>query len=192
MNNSIQHYLCMVLLGMLFNIFHVSQLHAAEAGKTIVAADLKQQPFIDAPTIINLPANTELDVIKRQGAWMQVKSGANEGWLKMTAVKLGTGSSTQGKSGGGLGTLFNLATTGRSGSSGVTVTTGIRGLGQEELKNAQPDHAAVKKMETFAGARNEAASFASGGKLQTQKIEYLGAATTSGSSNSGTNFGGGR
>jgi hypothetical protein len=89
-----------------------------------------------------------------------------------------------------LGTLFNLATTGRSGSSGVTVTTGVRGLGQEELKNAQPDHEAVKKMESFAGARNETASFAAGGKLQSQTIDYLGVAIASG--NSGSNFGGGR
>ncbi|MDP2246493.1 MAG: SH3 domain-containing protein [Nitrosomonadales bacterium] len=192
MNNIIRHHWSVVLLGMLFSIGFVAQLHAVEPGKTIVAADLKQHPFSDAPTITNLASDTELEVIKRQGGWMQVKSGANEGWLKMTAVKLGTGAATQGKGGGGLGTLFNLATTGRSGSSGVTVTTGIRGLGQEELKNAQPDHAAVQKMETFVGARNEAASFASGGKLQAQKVEYLGAATAAANVNSSNQLGGRR
>jgi hypothetical protein len=190
MNRSIQHYWYVVLLGVLFNFVFVAQPHAAEVGKTIVAADLKQNPFIDAPTITNLASNTDLEVLKRQGAWMQVKSGASEGWLKMTAVKLGSGSTAQGKSGGGLGTLFNLATTGRSGSSGVTVTTGVRGLGQEDLKNAQPDHAAVQKMESFTGARKEAASFAAGGKLQSQQLEYLGTAVASG--NTGSNLGGAR
>lgn len=179
-----------ILLGIFFSIAPLSQLQAAEAGRTIVAADLKQQPFIDAVTVMNLPVSTELEVLKRQGAWMQVKSGVNEGWLKLTTVKLGNAAAGKGKSGGGLGTLFNLATTGRSGSSGVTVTTGVRGLGQEELKNAQPDHEAVKKMESFAGARNETASFAAGGKLQSQTIDYLGVAIASG--NSGSNFGGGR
>lgn len=187
---SIKSNFSIVLLGIFFSMASVSQSHASEAGRTIIAADLKQQPFVDATTVINLPANTELEILKRQGAWMQVKSGTNEGWLKLTAVKLGGAATGKGKGAGGLGTLFNLATTGRSGSSGVTVTTGVRGLGQEELKNAQPDQEAVKKMDSFAGAKNEAASFATGGKLQSQTIDYLGVATVSG--NSSSNFGGGR
>lgn len=190
---SIQHHLFLILLGASLGLAYAIQLQAAEVGRTIVAADLKQQPFIDAATVVNLPASTELDVLKRQGAWMQVKSGAGEGWLKMTAVKLGAGAAVQGKSDSGLGTLVNLATTGRSGSSGVTVATGVRGLGQEELKNAQPDHEAVKKMESLTGTKNETTAFASSARLQSQSIGYLGAATSSsGSSNSVTNFGGGR
>ena len=107
----------------------------------------------------------------------------------MTAIKLGTGDA-QGKGGSGLGTLFNIATTGRSGSSGVTVATGVRGLGQEELKNAQPNPEAVKKMETFVGAKNEVAAFASAASLKSQSLEYLGVAASSGAND--TNMGGGR
>jgi hypothetical protein len=168
------HQLVPALLALVFSLSGVATLQAAEAGRTIVAADLKQQPFIDATTVVNLPAGTGLEVLQRQGGWMQVKSGAGEGWLKMTAVKLGTATATQEKSGDGLSTLVNLATTGRSGSSGVTVTTGVRGLGQEELKNAQPNPEAVSKMESFTAARNETAAFASSAKLQSQTVEYLG------------------
>ncbi|MDZ4097432.1 MAG: hypothetical protein U1E13_01895 [Methylophilaceae bacterium] len=185
----LRHYVGLVLLMLLMSLSHISLVHAAEAGKTIVAADLKQQPFIDAPTISKLPANTELEVLARQGGWMQVKAGAEEGWLKMTAIKLGTGDA-QGKSGSGLGTLFNIATTGRSGSSGVTVATGVRGLGQEELKNAQPNHEAVKKMEAFVGAKNEVTVFATSANLKSQSLEYLGVAATS--PTNGANMGGGR
>ncbi|PKO90973.1 MAG: ligand-binding protein SH3 [Betaproteobacteria bacterium HGW-Betaproteobacteria-1] len=189
---SIQHYLLLILFGVSLSLGHVAQPQAAEVGRTLVAADLKQQPFIDAATVTNLPVNTELEVLKRQGGWMQVKSGAGEGWLKMTAVKLGTAAASQEKSGNGLSTLVNLATTGRSGSSGVTVTTGVRGLGQEDLKNAQPNPEAVKKMESFAAARNETAAFASSAKLQSQTVEYLSApAATSASTGVGSagNFG---
>ncbi len=168
------HQLVPALLALVFGLSGAATLQAAEAGRTIVAADLKQQPFIDATTVVNLPAGTGLEVLQRQGGWMQVKSGAGEGWLKMTAVKLGTATATQEKSGDGLSTLVNLATTGRSGSSGVTVTTGVRGLGQEELKNAQPNPEAVSKMESFTAARNETAAFASSAKLQSQTVEYLG------------------
>lgn len=189
------HQLALLLLALVLSLSGAATLQAAEAGRTIVAADLKQQPFIDAATVVNLPAGTGLEVLQRQGGWMQVKSGTGEGWLKMTAVKLGTATATQEKSGNGLSTLVNLATTGRSGSSGVTVTTGVRGLGQEELKNAQPNPEAVSKMESFTAARNETAAFASSAKLQSQTLEYLSApagAASSASSNSATNFGGGR
>lgn len=165
---------------------------AAEAGRTLVAADLKQQPFVDAATVVNLPADTVLEVLQRQGGWMQVKSGTNQGWLKMTAVKLGTAAATPGKSGGSLSTLVNLATTGRSGSSGVTVTTGVRGLGQEELKNAQPDHEAVSRMSSFTAAKNEAAVFAADAKLQSQMLEYLAVPTATSATTGGAatgNFG---
>lgn len=185
----LKHDVGLVLLTLFISLFYIQELHAAEAGKTIVAADLKQQPFMDAPTISKLAVNTELEVLARQGGWMQIKSASGEGWLKMTAVKLGTGD-PKAKSGSGLDTLFNIATTGRSGSSGVTVATGVRGLGQEELKNAQPNHDAVKKMERFAGAKNEATTFASSANLTSQNLEYLEIATTSGSN--GANMGGGR
>lgn len=167
-------FLQRLMLALAFSLPAVA-LQAAEAGRTLVAADLKQQPFVDAATLVNLPADTVLEVLRRQGGWMQVKTGANEGWLKMTAVKLGTVAATPGKSGNSLSTLVNLATTGRSGSSGVTVTTGVRGLGQEELKNAQPDHEAVSRMSSFTAAKNEAAAFAAGAKLQSQTLEYLAA-----------------
>jgi len=103
----LKHYVGLILLAFVMSLTHLQVVHAAEAGKTIVAADLKQQPFIDAPTISKLPVNTELEVLARQGGWMQVKTGAEEGWLKMTAIKLGTGDA-QGKSGSGLGTLLTL------------------------------------------------------------------------------------
>jgi hypothetical protein len=63
------------------------------------------------------------------------------------------------------------------------------------LKNAQPNPEAVSKMESFTAARNETAAFASSAKLQSQTLEYLSApagAASSASSNSATNFGGGR
>jgi len=66
----------------------------------------------------------------------------------------------------------------------------VRGLGQEELKNAQPNHEAVKKMETFVGAKNETSAFASSANLTSQSLEYLGVATTSGTN--GATMGGGR
>jgi hypothetical protein len=149
---------------------------AAEPGRTVLAADLKQEPFTDAATVNSLAANTDLKIIKRQGGWMQVKTPAGaQGWLKMTSIKLGSaGKDAKGGQGdSGVSSLAKLALTGRSGNTGVTATTGVRGLGQEDLKNAQPNPEAVKQLDKYLGSKNETRSFASAGKLQTQTVEYL-------------------
>jgi hypothetical protein len=162
---------------------------AGDPGQTLVAIDLKQEPFVDAKTLTNLPAASAVDVLKRQGGWMQVKTTeGTEGWLKMTSIKLGTGIAAKGET--GLGSLLNVARSGRSGNTGVTVATGVRGLSAEDLKNAKPAPEAVKKLDTLPNGKREAESFAGGAKLQSQKIDYLGMsqATTS----SGSTFGGGR
>lgn len=143
----------------------------ADPGKTLIASELKQEPFIDAASVGKLEANTELDVSKRQGGWMQVKTAqGQEGWLKMTSIRLGT-ATVKGDS--GLGSLAKMALTGRSGNTGVTATTGVRGLSPEELKNATPNPQAIKQLDQYADNKAKTQSFASAGKLQAQSVEYL-------------------
>lgn len=154
---------------------------AGEPGRTLLTADLKQEPFTDAATVNSLLADTDLEIIKRQGGWMQVKPATGApGWLKMTSIKLtsiklgAAGKDAKGGQGdSGVSSLAKLALTGRSGNTGVTATTGVRGLGQEDLKNAQPNPEAVKQLDKYLGSKNETRSFASAGKLQTQTVEYL-------------------
>lgn len=147
---------------------------AAESGQIIVNTDLKSEPFIDAKTLASLTANSAVDVLKRQGGWMQVKpAGNSEGWVKMTAVKLGgPGSAAKGDS--GMTALWNTAVQGRSGNTGVTVATGVRGLSPEDMKNAQPAPDQVKKLDGFAATRSQAESAAKSGKLSKQDIAYVG------------------
>jgi len=152
-------------------VFFIFSLAAADPGKTIIAAELKQEPFSDASTISRLEANTELDVLTRQGGWMRVKAEAGEGWLKMTSIRLGVAVAAKGDS--GLGSLAKMALTGRSGNTGVTATTGIRGLSPEELKNATPNPEAVKQLDQYASSKTKTQAFASAGKLQAQSVEYL-------------------
>lgn len=175
---SLRKWAVLLMLSALPNL-----LQAAEAGRVLVTSDLKEQPYLDAKTIANLPVGTFLEVLQRQGGWMRVKSATDEGWLKMTAIKLGAVDTSVAKTGDNLSTLVNLATTGRSGSSGVTVTTGVRGLGQEELRDAEPDPEAVKHLDRFTSAKSEAAAFAAKANLQSRTLDYLDAASSSASNN---------
>jgi len=54
-----------------------------------------------------------------------------------------------------------------------TATIGIRGLGAEELHAANPDPAALQKMESYGTGRDDAASFARDAKLVAQSVAYI-------------------
>lgn len=147
---------------------------AAETGQTLVSAELKSEPYLDAKTLATLPANSPVEILKRQGGWLQVKpADGGDGWVKMAAIKLGGATDAKGDS--GLSSLWNVAQGGRSGNTGVTVATGVRGLGTEELKNASANPEALKKMKGFAVSRNDAESYSGQVRLQRQKIAYLAA-----------------
>src|SRR6185503_2311759 len=107
-----------------------------------------------------------VDARERQGGWTRVKAGANEGWVKMLALRYG-GTAKSGDS--GINQAFNVA---RSGSSGTQVTTGVRGLDEAQLANARPNPGELAKMSGFAADRNSASAFASQGKLMPAAIKY--------------------
>lgn len=146
---------------------------AAETGQILVNTDLKSEPFADAKTLASLPGNSAVDVLKRQGGWMQVKPAGNgEGWVKMTAIKLG-GAAAGAKGDSGMTSLWNTAMQGRSGNTGVTVATGVRGLSPEDMKNAQPAPEQVKKLDGYAVTKSQAEATAKSGKLAKQSVDYI-------------------
>lgn len=146
---------------------------AAETGQVLVTTDLKSEPFADAKTLATLPGSSAVDVLKRQGGWMQVKPAGNgEGWVKLSALKLG-GSGANAKGDSGMSALWNTAMQGRSGNTGVTVATGVRGLSPEDMKNARPAPEAVNKLNSFAAIRSQAEVAAKSAKLSKQNIDYL-------------------
>lgn len=143
---------------------------ANEAAITARAVDLKKTPYTDAETLASLPEETRVEIISRQGAWNQVKDGeARQGWVKMLSLRIDPG--TEKKSGeSGLGALFNVA---RSGSSGSTVATGVRGLSEKDLRNAQPNFKELERLQHLTASTAEARLFAAQAKLKSRSISYL-------------------
>jgi len=87
-------------------------------------------------------------------------------------VRLGEGTQAK-KSGGGLAVLKSVGQTGRSGSTGIVATTGIRGLSAEELKAAKPNPQAVEAMEVSRANEASARTFAGSAKLKEQTVPFL-------------------
>lgn len=153
--------------------FFILILLAAAAGasgnhsQTIRALDLKAQPSADAASVAPLAVNTRVEILQRQGAWFQVKATNNTGWLRMLAVRP---ESTGGKSGGGLVALGHLV---GGGSGNSAVATGVRGLNDEDLKNAKANPAELEKLTAQSAEPDAARHFAGEAGLAAKTIDYL-------------------
>lgn len=150
----------------------MSAAYAKETGSTRVAVDLMAGPFSDAKATGKLSQNTTVSVLERRGGWLRISAGGKSGWVKLHQVRLGEGAPAK-KSGDGLAVLKNVGQTGRSGSTGIVATTGIRGLSAEELKTAKPNPQAVEAMETSRTNETTARSFARSAKLKEQTVPFL-------------------
>lgn len=142
---------------------------AAEEAITLRSTELKAKPYSDAQTLLTLPERSKVDVLQRRASWTQVRSGKSTGWVKMLSLQLARGT-TQRRADNGLRSLFNVAQTGRSGS---TITTGVRGLSEEDLKNAKPDPQELEKAKQYAASKDVAQRYAAQGKLKAQQVDYL-------------------
>lgn len=156
--------ICMCLLALM-----PATAAAAESAFTVRATELKKEPYIDAETVATLPDQARVEILRRQGGWTQIKAqSAAQGWVKMLSLRLGDGAARKGDS--GVASLLSVA---RSGSSGTTVATGVRGLSEEDLKNARPNPEELQKMERLAATPQDARKFAASANLGGQPIDYL-------------------
>ena len=138
----------------------------AEPATVIRATELKAEPATDAATVAQLPEKAQVDALERKGGWTRVKAGSAQGWVKMLALRY-DGTAKHGDT--GVAQAFNVA---RTGSSGTQVTTGVRGLDEEQLAKAQPNPTELAKLNRFAVDRAGANEFAAEGKLSSVSVAY--------------------
>lgn len=162
----------LVLLSFIILLAAMPAAYAKETGATRGDVDMMAQPYGDAKTAGKLPQSTVVSVLERRGGWLRISAQGKNGWVKLHQVRLGEGTGTK-KSAGGLAVLKNIGQTGRSGSTGIVATTGIRGLSAEELKSAKPNPQAVEAMETTRASETSARAFARSAKLKEQNVPFL-------------------
>ena len=136
-----------------------------ETGTAIKLDNLRAEPFADAKTIGSLNKNDSVEILGKKGAWLQVKSKKNTGWVRLLSVKRGGASSS--------GSAISDIASGRTGTGKVVSTTGIRGLSAEELKAAKFNEDEMKKMESYAVSEGDGQKFAGAGGLNATSMSYL-------------------
>lgn len=145
----------------------------AQTGTVVRDTDLKGEPFSDAATLGTVAAQSKVDVLSRRGAWMQVKADGRQGWVRMLSVRL---DGTRAAGGGDADAIGRLLGFGGRQPGSTTVATGVRGLSEEDLRNARPNPAELQKLEQQRATPEDARSFAGAARLEAKPIAYRDAA----------------
>jgi hypothetical protein len=153
----------------------IGDASAQEPAFTNRATELKERPAADARTLSPLAIDSAVKVLSRQGAWTQVEAGAQRGWVRAFHLRFPSTveSSSGGGVGGGITSIFGFGSKEAPKTSKVA-TLGIRGLTPEDFKNASPDPAALRKMQSYRADKASAERFAKEAKLAPVAVAYAG------------------
>jgi uncharacterized protein YgiM (DUF1202 family) len=149
---------------------------AAEKGQVIRAGDLLAQPFIDATSAAKLTAGQAVSIVERRGPWVSVQAGGKTGWVRLLNLRLepavavaGLARPPSGPKPSGLSSLSSLTT----GSSGRTVTTGVKGMDEEDIRASTPNYAELTLLEGLGVEATDARTAAAKSKLVERSVDYL-------------------
>ena len=149
---------------------------AQEPAFTNRATDLKERPAADSRTLSPLAIDSAVKVLSRQGAWTQVEAGGKRGWIRAFHLSFEATVETSSSGGGSLGGLTSIFGFGgrKAPETSKVATLGIRGLTPEDFKNASPDQAALRKLQSYRADKATAERFAREAKLSPVAVAYAG------------------
>lgn len=139
----------------------------AEPGTLTRTETLRDKPYSDGKRLASLKAGQNVDVITREGGWYKIKAGSTTGYVSMLSVRR-TGAAAAVSA----GSLANVAS-GRAGTGQIVATTGIRGLNEEQMKEATFSETAVVAAEKLRVTVDDARAFARAASLNERQVPSL-------------------
>lgn len=148
-----------------------SGLAMAAPGVALKDESVLSKPVAGAAAVGKMNKGMAVDIVAKQGGWLQVKAGGKQGWVRLLSVRAGAG----GAGGNGLAGVAGVAgaVTQKSDSSRVVAVAGVRGLNEEDLKGAKFDAAELAKLEGYTVSASQAQAFADKSGLKAAKIKAL-------------------
>lgn len=128
----------------------------AASGTVLRSEKIYSQPSSGSKVTANVAKGATVNILAKQGGWLRVSAGNSTGWMRLLSVRAGAG----GLSGSGVGDVLGAATT-RSDPSRVVAVAGLRGLNDEELKQAKFNADELARLNTWNVTETQTRSFAS-------------------------------
>ena len=145
-----------------------SQPAQAAPGTVLRAENLYSEPASTSKVTASVAKGASVAILARQGGWLRVKSGNSTGWIRLLSVRAGEG----GLGGAGIGDVVGAATT-KSDPTRVVAVAGLRGLNEEDLKQASFNEAELARMEALTVTPAQARSFAAQSGLAVARVPDL-------------------
>jgi hypothetical protein len=154
-------------------LFALALLAALPAGAQQVTVErdspLYAEARLDSAQVAQLKQGSTGEVVGKQGAWLNVKTPAGTGWLFSFNVRFQAQ-----KVDGGEGSAPGRVVAPRR-NVNVTATIGVRGLDEQDLKQASFSADQMKQYDAYAASRQAAEDAARATGLAPAQVEYLGA-----------------
>lgn len=159
------------LIPALVLLLSVASASAQAASGTVLRTDkLYSQPSATASVAGSAAKGASVTILAKQGGWLRVNAGSTTGWMRLLSVRVGAG----GLGGSGLGDVVGAATT-RSDPSRVVAVAGLRGLNEEDLKQATFNAEEMARLDKLMVTAAQSKSFASQAGLVAIQVPALAA-----------------
>ena len=135
---------------------------------TVEATALRASASNSAASLQELPAESRLRILKRQGGWYQVQTASGQqGWLALLMVRFDKSANAKG---GNISDLLQGSTAVEPASS---VATGVRGVTDDKLEaGGGASSSPLQALDRYAVSVSRARAFAQSGGLRSQPIAY--------------------
>lgn len=148
-----------------------SSLALAAPGVALKTENILSKPSATSTAVGKMTKGMTVDIVAKQGGWLQVKSGKTQGWVRLLSVRAGAG----GTGSNGLAGVAGVAgaVTQKSDPSRVVAVAGVRGLNEEDLKGAKFNADELARLEGYTVTASQAKAFADKSGLKSSKIKAL-------------------
>ena len=127
----------------------------AAPGTVLRDEKLYSQPNATSTVAGSAAKGASVNILAKQGGWLRVTAGKSTGWIRLLSVRAGAG----GLGGAGVADVVGAATT-KSDPSKVVAVAGLRGLNDEELKQAKFNADELARLDAMGVTTTQARSFA--------------------------------
>ncbi len=143
---------------------------AAQTGTLIKSESLYAAPVGTSARVGSLSRGAQVNIIKRQGGWLQVSAGRSQGWVRLLSVR--TGAVYSSNVGADIVGMAQMATRKRQPGQ-IVATAGVRGLNEEDLKEAHYSADGIAQLDRYSVSASAARSYAAQGGLRAVSVVYL-------------------
>jgi hypothetical protein len=137
-------------------------------GTVLRAEKLYSQPASTSKVTASVAKGASVEIVGKQAGWLRVKAGSQSGWIRLLSVRAGSG----GLGGLGVGDVVGAATT-RSDPTRIVAVAGLRGLNDEDLKQAKFNAEELARMDARNVSAAQARTFASQSGLTAVSVPEL-------------------